>query len=970
MAIKALHDGYQKIPVDDKDFFVQSDEETDCNSGWGSERYSQDRFLSEELMKADEDEEEELLTPLEKKSCFCFVETWWFHIIATLVIGANTVTIVLEADSPAMVKKFSWFEQGFLCFYCIELTCRASLWKRKFLCGPRRLVMWSLLDLMIVSAGVVDQWALVYVEAMLPERVSHKLAKFLSIMRLLRLLRVLKVLGFVLEWDLSWTDRPAFQSFIGGVIAVNALLMGCETDIDWGGWLVIENVLLCIYVFELVVRLKRLGRDFFSCESPDLVWNLLDLVIVVSSAGDSWLMPLANVCKKSLQGHQVGEAKNEKAASGVNVGQLMMLMRLLRLLRILRLAKLVKSVRPLYILVVSVTAAVQGVVWVLVLTVVTLYAMGILTTRLIGHKMLFDASDTTDDSLTAPFRTVPDSMFTLFRVMSGAQSDAEAAALDSIMDDIPTFKFAFVFFMVTSSWTLLSILTAVVSENMISTTSGQEKEILLMSEEEDRKRHVQDLKELFKEINSTGDGIVRERDLIRFLQNPNNAQQTSKMCRVPVRHVQEVMKTLAINSEMIRMEQFVECLLDVGNPVTEKSTMRLEALHLETRTQSAQYLESLEERVEELKHYVQFAHESSQVTSQSDPSHPGDLQRLQSSIDALHGKLDHLAAREAAMVHLQGLPRPKSTRRMRVFLKSLGVITTKEAVVEMLQAGGLHHSHCDSMEELWRVVAAHRACEGFTYEELDRAKEEHDKMSKETPSRFFDGQIVCEALLSLETVYSAEYLNGIIADFGEERLQKGPLSFYEFLIMYRRLHYITMKAMADSFDKADSDKDGMVTSNEATDCLRQLGFTLLRAEYLEMLELIGAEKEERLHFDAVYALLVEARNQHGFTRAEAEDLKVHFDAFCDADGEMPNLQMYDLLRYIGHESSLDEVKELLDQVDYNHNDTMDRREYLRLMRLQKEANLTGYRNAWCSSKMRCGRKVAVATLGPTMQAAE
>ena len=106
--------------------------------------------------------------------------------------------------------------------------------------------------------------------------------------------------------------------------------------------------------------------------------------------------------------------------------------------------RLVKSVRPLYILVVSValsaeqicsnprqsclhlqtvsnrlqvTAAVQGVVWVLVLTVaawlnwtvavaatattasdfllavfkVTLYAMGILTTRLIGHKMIFDA---------------------------------------------------------------------------------------------------------------------------------------------------------------------------------------------------------------------------------------------------------------------------------------------------------------------------------------------------------------------------------------------------------------------------------------------------------------------------------------------------------------------------------------------------------------------------------------------------
>ena len=86
-------------------------------------------------------------------------------------------------------------------------------------------------------------------------------------------------------------------------------------------------------------------------------------------------------------------------------------------------------------------------------------------------------------------------MFTLFRVMSGAQSDSESAALDSaldwfrlvhsetpanrlaqsvqncckhllgIMDNIPTFKFAFVFFMVTSSWTLLSILTAVVAHS-------------------------------------------------------------------------------------------------------------------------------------------------------------------------------------------------------------------------------------------------------------------------------------------------------------------------------------------------------------------------------------------------------------------------------------------------------------------------------------------------------------------------
>eukprot|EP00435_Cladocopium_sp_Y103_P021726 s86_g5.t1 len=153
--------------------------------------------------------------------------------------------------------------------------------------------------------------------------------------------------------------------------------------------------------------------------------------------------------------------------------------------------------------------------------------------------------------------------------------------------------------------------------------------------------------------------------------------------------------------------------------------------------------------------------------------------------------------------------------QMRVFLKSLGVISTKETVTEMLQAGGLQNRRCDCIEELWRVVAAHRACEGFSYEDIDRAKEEHDRMSKDTPSRFLSSQVISEALLSLGTVYCAEHLNGVIGELGEERLQKGPLSFYEFMIMYRRLHHITMKTMADSFEKADTDRDGLVTVNEA-----------------------------------------------------------------------------------------------------------------------------------------------------------
>jgi len=631
--------GYRKVPLHEE-YYVPSDEATPPRSKRGNRDMSLTHGISEDLLRVDNPADEvEVMSPTDRESIFCFVESWWFHMVAAAVICSNTVSIVMEADSEELTKRLYWLDQATLLFYVLELLCRVGLWKCRLLFGPRHLLLWSLLDLIVVGAGVLDQW----LSPFLPVDAASW-SSVLGIIRLLRLTRVLKVVGFVLEWDLSWTEGATFQSFIGGVIAFNALLMGCETDYEWGGWVVIENFLLCIYVFELVVRMKRLGCDFFSCESPDLIWNLLDLAIVVSSAGDSWLVPLLNVARKSFQGHQ-SESHSSKHASGVNVGQLMMLMRLLRLLRILRLAKLVKSVRPLYILVVSVTAAVQGVVWVLVLTVVTLYAMGILTTRLIGHKMIFDSEQVVDESFILPFKTVPDSMFTLFRVMSGAQSDQESAAIDSIMDNIPTFKFAFVFFMVTSSWTLLSILTAVVSENMISTTASQEKEIELMSEEEDRKRHIEDLKELFKEINASGDGIVREKDLMHFLSIPDNAYETAKMCRVPVRHVQEVMKTLSINQAVIHMEEFVECLLDVGNPVTEKSTMRLEALLVETKTQNAKHWQAVMESFP--SHcQTQDCHNDGgdQMNNLKETSvHHGEaIARLQHSVEDLHRKIDNV----------------------------------------------------------------------------------------------------------------------------------------------------------------------------------------------------------------------------------------------------------------------------------------------------------------------------------------
>jgi len=230
-------------------------------------------------------------------------------------------------------------------------------------------------------------------------------------------------------------------------------------------------------------------------------------------------------------------------------------------------------------MVMGVLAAVQAVFWVLVLTLATLYAVGILATRLIGQGLVFGTDIQGHQEIMTPFRTVPDSMFMLFKLMSGMQTDDDAAKVDLLMHAMPTVKFVFVWFTVTSSWTLLSILTAVVSDNMITTTARQEKFLQMTNADVDRKEHDEELRALFHDIDEDKTGTVTPAELQVFLESSARREACAHVCRVPARDVVDVLDCLFESSagKAVDMEDFIRCLHDVGNVVTEKSVMKLEA---------------------------------------------------------------------------------------------------------------------------------------------------------------------------------------------------------------------------------------------------------------------------------------------------------------------------------------------------------------------------------------------------------
>merc|ERR1712137_546732 len=101
-----------------------------------------------------------------------------------------------------------------------------------------------------------------------------------------------------------------------------------------------------------------------------------------------------------------------------------------------------------------------GIMWVLLLTIVILYAFALLAIKFLRDGILYGGVAPAE--VSSVFDSVPETIYVLFGVMNG-----NLDPLEPVFETLPIFKFIAMLFVVLSSWAILSILTAVVSENMI-----------------------------------------------------------------------------------------------------------------------------------------------------------------------------------------------------------------------------------------------------------------------------------------------------------------------------------------------------------------------------------------------------------------------------------------------------------------------------------------------------------------------
>eukprot|EP00928_Gymnodinium_smaydae_P018144 TRINITY_DN16906_c0_g1_i2.p1 TRINITY_DN16906_c0_g1~~TRINITY_DN16906_c0_g1_i2.p1 ORF type:complete len:623 (-),score=92.20 TRINITY_DN16906_c0_g1_i2:226-2094(-) len=510
-----------------------------------------------------------------RNKMFRFVNSTWWLVLSSLASLVSGVALILERELAGTDwSLLYWIECVLAGWFCAEWTIQIVHHGFKTLSGisERVLLAWCHL--------IVTCFALLAVLGMDANNVTPWMNAAAFGGR--AVLAVYAALRALCEASCSWAESAWFQSTVGLVIATNAIIMGCETDIKTPVWWYIEQALVFFFVIELSIRLRLQGRSFFTSPT-DRCWNVLDLMIVVSGVLDQWVM-------------QAWHNLMQRGASRSSFGEMMMLARMMRLMRIMRLVRVVKAIRPLHDLAVVLARAMQSMFWVLVLTFIALYSLAILTTQMIGQGIIEANKDRMPEATAQMFGSIADSMFTLFAIMNGQDFNK----LEPLLEIAPWLKPIFVVFTIYCSWALLSVMAGVVSDHMRSVRIAQQ----LQDEEASEELHAQRIRiltEVFSTLDVDGDGRLTETEFHNLANSSFHLKRMEQLC-IPVDDLETVFHCLDCDeSGTVELDELIEILEWLSEPVTGRQLIRVDAAVKFKTSQANDQLDETQRSFDNLK---------------------------------------------------------------------------------------------------------------------------------------------------------------------------------------------------------------------------------------------------------------------------------------------------------------------------------------------------------------------------------
>jgi voltage-gated sodium channel len=264
----------------------------------------------------------------------------------------------------------------------------------------------------------------------------------------------------------QWIMGSTFQASAAVMIMANVGVIGMETEITDAAefWQKVQLVFLAFFTIEVTLRIFAEGvlagvdldgrcHAFAFFQGPGYLWNVFDFGVVILGCADAVLMSLTSTGK-------------ERKFSG-----LFTLLRCLRLLRIFRMLRVVRTLAPnSYRLLEALMNAVKVLRWILILFIVIIVLSAVITTN-----MARDYVDNEDvrEEVQIYWGAIWKSCYSLFQVVT---LDDWATCTRCLTESSTSIYLFFVCFIILTSFTVMSLLTGVISDNVIETAGEEEDE--------------------------------------------------------------------------------------------------------------------------------------------------------------------------------------------------------------------------------------------------------------------------------------------------------------------------------------------------------------------------------------------------------------------------------------------------------------------------------------------------------------
>jgi len=376
-------------------------------------------------------------------------------------------------------------------------------------------------------------------------------------------------------WLFPVVRHKYFNLMAAILILSNALFMGLETayitcsgDVEGMEWYVVNVCFTQLFLVELILRWFVEGIPFWF--DP---WNVFDALLVLFSLMDDFVLTFL------LAGN----------SQSTNVKVVFRIARMIRFVRVLRLLRLFKG---LWYLVEGIVASLSSLAWAWLLLIVMMYLPAIFVTQTFGKV------ENVDPQMSDYFGSLPQSMYTLFKVMTMETWADIARYVASIY---PGAEIFFVFYIFCTSLAVMNVVVAVIVQNTCVHAKERQEDMRSVQEKKDASAMLKIL-EVFKTADRQDTGQITKKEFLAAMQIPSVMQLMHEV-QIDVRQVETLFDVLDYNnSGTLDSEEFVEGIMLARGEARSREVIAAQCDLWKDEHDTIQTLEQLEDEIVEAFH--------------------------------------------------------------------------------------------------------------------------------------------------------------------------------------------------------------------------------------------------------------------------------------------------------------------------------------------------------------------------------